>query len=322
MATETIRHKAWFEQFRYYPFSQYLKERFGCKVHKVTLHAGFTCPNRDGTKARGGCIYCVNSSFSPVAGKAAVPVVQQMREGMGFMRRRYGAEKFYAYFQPFSNTYADVARLKACYDAAVNLPDVVGLSIGTRPDCVPNPVLDLVESYTDRLDVWLEYGIQSVHDRTLEAINRGHLFADFADAIERTRGRGIKVCAHVILGLPGEDHDDMMATAERVSALGVDGIKVHHLYVAKDTPMEAMYARGEFKVFTIEEWVPLAADFLERLSPDIAIQRLVGDTHGSFLIAPVWNKNRSEIFAAITEELRRRGMYQGSRAADLRNQVS
>ncbi len=314
MLLEEIREKSWFEQFRYYPFSQYLKERFGCKVHKVTLHAGFTCPNRDGTKGWGGCVYCVNTSFSPVAQKAAVPIAEQMREGMDFMRRRYGAEKFYAYFQPFSNTYSDVATLKRCYDAAVNFPDVVGLSIGTRPDCVPDDVLDLVQTYAGRLDVWIEYGVQTVHDRTLRAINRGHLFADLADAVRRTKGRGIKICAHVILGLPGEDWRDMMETAERVSALGVDGIKVHHLYVAKGTPLEAMYARGEVKVFTMEEWIALAADFLERLSPDIAVQRLVGDTHGSFLIAPVWNRNRSEIFAAVTEELRRRGTWQGSRA--------
>ena len=311
ITTDDIRQRPWFDRFRYYPFSQYLKERFGCKVHKVTLHAGFTCPNRNGAKGVGGCLYCVNTSFSPVAGKAGVPVADQMREGIAFMRRRYGAEKFYAYFQPFSNTYADVATLKARYDDAVSFPDVVGLSIGTRPDCVPDPVLDLVESYTDRLDVWLEYGIQSVHDRTLRAINRGHLYADFEDAIHRTKGRGIKICAHVILGLPGESWDDMMVSAERVSALGVDGIKVHHLYVARDTPMEAMYARGEFKVFTVEEWVPLAADFLERLSPEIAVQRLIGDTHGAFLVAPIWNWNKSEIFAAITAELRRRGTYQG-----------
>jgi radical SAM protein (TIGR01212 family) len=249
-----------------------------------------------------------------VAEKAAVPIAQQMREGMEFLRRRYEAEKFYAYFQPFSNTYSDVATLKARYDAAVNLPDVVGLSIGTRPDCVPNPVLDLVQSYTDRLDVWLEYGIQSVHDRTLRAINRGHLYADFVDAIQRTKGRGIKICAHVILGLPGERWDDMMETAQRVSRLGLDGIKIHHLYVARNTPMEAQYARGEVKVYTLEEWVPLVADFLERLSPSIAVQRLIGDTHGSFLVAPIWNRNKSDIFSAITEELRRRETYQGSKA--------
>jgi len=312
-----ITDKPWFKRLRYYPFGEYLREKFGCRVHKVTIHAGFTCPNRDGTVAVGGCIYCVNESFSPVAGKAHVPIARQVKDGIAFMRNRYGASKFIAYFQPFSNTYADVATLKARYDEALCDPDIVGLSIGTRPDCVPNEVLDLVQSYTDTYEVWLEYGLQSVHDRTLKSINRGHLYDAFEDAVMRTIGRGIKICVHVILGLPGEDWDDMMATARAVSSLPIDGLKMHHLYVAKGTPLEKLYREGKVKLFTVEEYVPLAADFLERIRSEISIQRLVGDTSGDYLVAPIWPMSKSAVFNAISAELRRRRSYQGAKAAAL-----
>ena len=311
-----VTDEPWFKQLRYYPFSQYLKRTFGCKVHKVTLHAGFTCPNRDGTVAVGGCIYCVNESFSPVADKAAVPIREQMKKGMRFLRNRSGAQKFIAYFQPFSNTYADVATLKACYDEALCDDDIVGLSIGTRPDCVPEPVLDLVQSYTDRCEVWLEYGIQSIHERTLRLINRGHFFDAFQDAVQRTQGRGIKICAHTILGLPGESHDDMLETTRAVSDLGIDGIKLHHLYVAKGTPLHEMYERGEVKLMTVEEYVPLVCDCLEVVRPDVAVQRLVGDTHGDLLVAPVWPLPKSKVFGMISAELRRRNSCQGAKCGE------
>jgi len=306
--------RPWLRERRYYPFSCFLRAAFGCKVHKVTIHAGFTCPNRDGRVGVGGCIYCVNASFSHPAKGPMKPIREQVAVGTRFMRERYGAEKFIAYFQAFSNTYADVSTLKARYDEALSVDkDIVGLSIGTRPDCVPDEVLDLVQSYTERYHVWLEYGIQSVHDRTLRIINRGHSLATFEDAIRRTKGRGIRICAHVILGLPGETWDDMMQTAEVVCGLGVDGIKIHHLYVAKDTPLAERHARGEVPTFTVEEYVPLAADFLERISPDIAVQRLVGDTHGGLLVAPIWPKSKPEVFAAIERELARRDSCQGAR---------
>ena len=195
----------------YYPFGAYLRRRFGCKVHKVSLDAGFTCPNRDGRVGEGGCTYCVNESFSPQAGKPMRSVSEQMSDGMSYMRRRYGSRKFLAYFQAFTNTYGPVERLRALYDEATARPEVVGLCIGTRPDCVPEEVLDLIESYSDRLEVWVEYGLQSAHEATLRRVNRGHDVAAFVDAVERTRRRRIHVCVHVILGLPGEIHEDMMA---------------------------------------------------------------------------------------------------------------
>ena len=296
----------------YYPFSAYLRERFGCKVQKVSLHAGFTCPNRDGAVGVGGCTYCVNRSFNPQAGRPAQPIREQMVHGMSYLRRRYGAKKFFAYFQAFTNTYADPATLRARYDEAVDFPDVVGLSIGTRPDCVPNDVLDLVQSYTDHLEVWLEYGLQSAHDRTLRRVNRGHDFAAFQDAVERTRSRGIRVCVHVILGLPGETREDMMATAHAVAEADIDGIKLHHLYIVRGTAMEKTYRAGEVDIFSAEEYVNVACDFLERIPSRVAVQRLVGDTASTdVLLAPCWPESKSEILQMVTREFRRRGTTQG-----------
>jgi len=301
------------EQLGYYPFSRYLRRKFGCKVHKVSIHAGFTCPNRDGTASVGGCTYCVNESFSPQAGKPVRSVREQMADGMDYMRRRYKAEKFFAYFQAFTNTYGPIEKLRACYDEAVAAPDVVGLSIGTRPDCVSDEALDLIESYSDRVEVWLEYGLQSAHDRTLRAINRGHDFAAFTDAVERTRRRNIRICVHIILGLPGESRKEMMATAEALRPLGIDGIKLHHLYIARGTPMADAYRAGEVRVLSAAEYVTVACDFLERIPPAVIVQRLVGDTTSKgVLIAPVWPESKSAVLAAITREFQRRGAMQGA----------
>jgi uncharacterized protein len=298
----------------YFPFSSYLRRQFGCKVHKVSLHAGFTCPNRDGTVGLGGCTYCVNESFSPQAGKPLQPVHEQMERGMLYMNRRYKAEKFFAYFQAFTNTYDSVGHLRELYDDATGFDDVVGLSIGTRPDCASEEVLDLVESYADRMEVWLEYGLQTAQDRTLDRINRGHDYASFLDAVERTRGRNIKICVHVILGLPGETHDDIVATAKALQPLDIDGVKLHHLYVARGTALEKEYARGDVTVFSAGEYVKEACDFLEHTAPNVCVQRLVGDTTSSdVLIAPVWECNKVAVQNMIIDEFRRRGTTQGSR---------
>jgi radical SAM protein (TIGR01212 family) len=297
----------------YYPFSEYLKRRFGCKVHKVSLHAGFTCPNRDGKVGVGGCTYCVNESFSPQAGKPVRPVREQMADGMAYMRARYRAKKFFAYFQAFSNTYAPAEKLRALYDEAISLPDVVGLDIGTRPDCVPAEVLDLIASYTRKVEVWLEYGVQSAHDATLRRVNRGHDFATFCDAVERTKGRNIRICAHVILGLPGETREQMMQTALALQPLGLDAIKLHHLYVARDTPLEAEYRAGRLRLFSAREYVEIACDFLERIPDTVAVQRLVGDTTSQgVLIAPAWPETKTEIVRLIAQEFQRRGTRQGA----------
>ncbi len=306
--------RPWQREERYYSFGRYLRERFQFKVHKIPIHAGFTCPNRDGYKGSGGCTFCANESFSPNArGTSTPPIKEQIRSGKEFLRSRYDAEKFIVYFQAFSNTYADVQTLKSRYDEAMGDEDVIGLSIGTRPDCVSDEVLELINSYTSTHHVWIEYGLQSIHDRTLRRINRCHTYQEFEDAVYRTRTLGgINVCAHVILGLPGEDHSDMMATARKVSVLGIEGIKLHHLYVARDTVLEKEYGLGKVKTMEMEEYVSIASDFLENLSPDITVQRLMGDTRGDSLVSPIWPASKAEVIRAITGELRCRGSFQGA----------
>jgi radical SAM protein (TIGR01212 family) len=284
-------------------------------VYRVGLHAGFTCPNRDGTLGTGGCTYCVNESFSAGSASPPQPIRDQMIEGMTRARRRRGVERFFAYFQSFTNTYADVDTLRARYDEALAFPDVVGLAIGTRPDCVPEDVLDLIETYAERLEVWVEYGLQSAHDRTLRAINRGHDVVAFRDAVARARGRGIRVCAHVILGLPGETHDDMMATADALAAMGVDGVKLHHLHIVRGSGMEANFRAGRVPVLSVEDYVLLACDFLERIPKDVVVFRLMGDVmNEADLIAPRWRSSKAEVLRRITDTFRSRRSAQGVRA--------
>ncbi|HHT9152687.1 MAG TPA: TIGR01212 family radical SAM protein [Candidatus Hypogeohydataceae bacterium YC40] len=305
--------RPWQEEERYYSFSRYLKERFPFKVHKIALHAGFTCPNRDGYKGTGGCTYCANESFSPNARGEVQSIREQVKRGKEYLKRRYGAEKFIVYFQAFSNTYADIKTLSTRYNEALEDEDVIGLSIGTRPDCVPDEVLELLNSYKNNYHLWIEYGLQSIHDRTLRRINRCHTYKDFEEAVQRTKALGINVCAHVILGLPEEDWADTMATAEALAKLGIDGVKLHHLYIARSTPMAEEYSKGLVKTMEAEEYVTLAADFLERILPETTIQRLVGDTHGDALISPIWPFTKAQIFQSITGELCRRNSYQGKK---------
>lgn len=329
----------------YYRFSTFLKERFGCRVYKIPVDAGFSCPNRDGRLGFGGCIYCYNPSFSPVAGdarnvsgrvreasglnqrdgsktagvnkkNAAVFDVQRVKEQVrnGKLRvQRRGEKKFMVYFQAYTNTYAEVGTLRRLYDAALENEDVVGLAVGTRPDCVPNEVLDLLEEYASNYHVWVEYGLQSVHDETLERINRGHTAEQFFDAVRRTLGRGIYVCAHIIFGLPGESRKNMMETVQALNDAGVHGVKIHHLQVIKHTVLAEEYAEGKVKTLAIEEYVQLVCDALERLSPAITIQRLMGETlKGELLIAPRWDKTKAEVLNAVEKELLRRRSYQGA----------
>lgn len=305
-------NRTWIKTHGYYPFSHFLKKNFSVRVHKISLHAGFTCPNRDGLVGVGGCTYCANESFSPNVRETIAPISEQVTKGIEFLKTRYGAEKFIAYFQAFTNTYADVKILKPKYDEALLNDDVIGLSIGTRPDCINEEILDLINGYTKKYHVWIEYGLQSIHDRTLQLINRGHDYKAFKDAVMLTKNYPeIKICAHLILGLPGENWDDMMETAKEVSSFDIDGIKLHHLYVAKNTVMADDYFKGKVKTMEMEEYVPLVCDFLERIPSDMVVQRLVGDTHGNFLVSPIWNISKGEVFSAITRELKKRNSYQG-----------
>src|SRR3990172_11699359 len=307
-----FQQKPYLVKYRFFPFSEYLKEQFPYKVHKIPLHAGFTCPNRDGRVGVGGCTYCINESFSPNVKGTHITIKEQIEEGKAFHKKRCGAEKFIAYCQSFTNTYADVETLRSCYEEALSDKDVVGISIGTRPDCVTDDILSLIDSYTKKYHVWIEYGLQSIHDETLKHVNRGHDYKVFLDAITRTKKTCIRICVHVILGLPGETREDMMETAEALAALGIQGVKLHHLYVAKNTALAEEYFKGKVRTLDMNAYIQLAADFLERIPSDITVQRLVGDTHGNFLISPIWKASKAGITAGITKELERRGTYQGA----------
>jgi radical SAM protein (TIGR01212 family) len=298
---------------RYYPFSRFLRERFGGRVWRVTVDGGFTCPNVDGTVTTGGCVYCDNRSFSPNRRLPRTDVRTQVRRGVELLGRRHGASRFLAYFQAATNTHAPVPRLRQLYDAALEHPQVVGLAVGTRPDSVPDPVLDLLQQYARDRYVCLELGLQSRHDRSLDWMNRGHHFDAFVDAVARARGRGLDLCAHVILGLPGETPEDMLQTADALAELPVDAVKVHNLHVVRGTPMEAMYHAGTVPMLTREEYVAIVCDFLERLPAEMVIHRLNGDAPPDYLVAPAWCLEKAALLAAIDAELARRDSWQGKR---------
>ena len=296
---------------RYNDLNTYLRALFGCRVQKVTIDAGFSCPNRDGTVSSGGCIYCNVRGSGTGAFTRGMSVTDQLQQGKKALARRYKAQKFIAYFQSFSNTYAPVPTLKRLYEEALAVEDVVGLAIGTRPDCVNKAVLDLLQAYTDRYLIWIEYGLQSAKDETLVLINRGHDAQCFADAVKATSNRGIKICAHVILGLPGETRDDMLRTARTIADLGVDGLKLHLLYVVKGTRLEALYRQGKFRCLEQQEYVDLVCDFLEHIPRDIIVQRLTGDPHPGELAVPQWSLKKSETLALINATLEKRDSWQG-----------
>ena len=294
-------------------FGEYLKKLFGEKVYKVTLDAGFSCPNRDGTLSKDGCIFCDDTgSFSRLYSNT-LSVKEQLLTGMNKIRDRYHAKKFLAYFQAYTNTYKPVSELKELYDT-VFIEDVVGMSVGTRPDCVDEEKLDLISSYnTENRFIQIEYGIQSVHDKTLKLINRGHDFECFRKACELSAERGIKVCAHVILGLPHETHDDMMQTAKTLAEMKIDGIKIHMLAVMEGTKIHEMFENGEINLMGEDEYISTVCDFMEYLPPDTVIQRLAGNGKREFRIQPRWLGKKLELVGKIEKEFDRRGTQQGSK---------
>lgn len=301
---------------RYNSFSEELKRAFGCRVHRISVDAGFTCPNRDGTVGSGGCIYCGGEGSGSFGIARGVSVSEQIEQGKEVMVRKYKAQKFIAYFQPYSNTYAPVDLLRNLYDEALAVKDVVGLIVGTRPDCLPQETLDLLGEYARRTYFWLELGLQSPLDKTLALINRGHDFSSFTAAVQGCRERGIRLCAHVILGLPGETREEMLATAGILNVLKMDGVKIHLLHVMRGTPLEELYRRGEVRVMDRDEYVGLICDFLERIDPAIIVQRLTGDGGRDHLIAPLWSLAKFEVLNAIDVELERRGTRQGSKCGE------
>ncbi|HEX9113374.1 MAG TPA: TIGR01212 family radical SAM protein [Nitrospirota bacterium] len=298
---------------RYNAFGQYMKELYGEPVYKVNVDAGFTCPNRDGSIATGGCIYCNNDSFRPSACTSASSLREQIAKGIPYLRSRYGAEKFIVYFQPYTNTYAPVGTLERLYREALDNPGVVGLAIGTRPDCVDGEKIALLESLARDHFILVEYGLQSIYDRTLAFINRGHDYSCFQRAVALTTGRGIRVGAHLILGFPTETREEMLCMADELSRLPIEFLKIHQLQVVKDTALADLYMARPFPTFDYEQYLALLADFLDRLSPQIVLQRLFAAAPDEILIAPIWNKTRSEFLNDLDTCLEKRGSRQGKK---------
>ncbi|MDL2275002.1 TIGR01212 family radical SAM protein [Desulfosarcina sp. OttesenSCG-928-G10] len=301
------------EALPYQNLSSYFRRQFGERVHKITIDAGFTCPNRDGTLSTGGCMYCNARGSGNGAHQAGLSIRQQIEDGKARLSRRFKANLFMAYFQAFTNTYAPIPVLKACYDEALCVDGVAGLSIGTRPDCVSPEIIDLLASYAkDRL-IWVEYGLQSANDTTLFRINRGHDVACFERAVVATQNRGIKICAHVILGLPGETRKDMLRTADRIADMGLDGVKLHLLYVVRETPLEVLYRDGGFRCLEQDEYADIVCAFIERLPPAMIIHRLTGDPHPHELAAPMWALEKQKTLSMIHDCFSRRKTWQGKK---------
>ena len=292
-------------------FGSYLKKRFGTTVHKVNVDAGFTCPNRDGTVGWGGCIYCNNDSFRPPEARPSLSIKEQIRNGIAHVSKRYGAKKFLVYFQPYTNTYAPLERLEALYREALSEEGVIGLAIGTRPDCVDEEKLRMLEELAKDYFILIEYGLQSIYDKTLEFINRGHDFNAFLKALDLTAGRNIHIGAHIILGFPTETREEMLQMADTISELPVEFLKIHQLQVVKDTVLEKIYSTNPFHTFTYEEYIELVVDFLERLSPNIVLQRLFAVAPDNLLIAPRWDIPKNQIINDIKNLMKKRQTYQG-----------
>jgi radical SAM protein (TIGR01212 family) len=297
---------------RYYSYNFFLRQKFGERVQKVSLDAGFTCPNVDGTVAVGGCTFCDNRSFSPSRRVRRRDIWDQLDDGIRRLKHKYEAvDKFIAYFQPATNTYGPVEQLRELYERAIAHPKVVGLAIGTRPDCVPDDVLDLLQKLAQRTYLSVEYGLQTIHDRSLDWMNRGHHHDATVDAVTRSRGRGFEICGHVILGLPGESHADMLATAREVARLQIDAVKIHNLYAVKETPLAEQVARGEVKLLERDDYIAALVDFLELLPPEMIVERISGDAPPDYFVGPAWCLDKPAILRALQHELERRDTWQG-----------
>jgi len=296
---------------RHNSFNHVLKESFHCKVHKINLRLDFTCPNRDGTVAVGGCTYCNNASHTSQGYRPGMSVREQMEQGMEALRQRHKAEQFIAYFQSYTNTYGSLSKLERLYREALDVRGVVGLSIATRPDCAADDVLDLVADISRSTYLWLELGLESMHDKTLQWVNRGHGLREFIDAVARSKARGLRLCVHLILGFPYESREEILQTPALLNRLGIDGIKLHNLHVIKNTALEKIYRSGAFTLLSREAYVSLLVDFLELLSPEIVIHRLTGETYRELTVAPDWSVNKIATLNAIQKELNQRNSWQG-----------
>jgi uncharacterized protein len=317
---------------RYYSRNFFCRKKFGQRVWKVSLDGHFSCPNRDGTLDTRGCIFCNPESFSPSRRTGLASITAQLQEGIRRLRSRHRVERFVAYFQPATNTYlgqtctsptssggclpipADLSRLRSVFEEALAHPSVIGLAIGTRPDCVSDPILDLLSELSSRTWLTVEYGLQTMHNRSLDWLNRGHHYDAFLDALQRSRRRGLEIGVHVILGLPGESREDMLATAKELARMQVDSVKLHNLYAVRGTRLADLVVGRKVRLPELGEYAGYVVDFLEVLPADCVIDRLSGDAPPEYLVAPSWCLDKAAIRAAIEAEFERRGTWQGARA--------
>ena len=280
-------------------YNDYLRSKYGCKVYRIALDAGFSCPNLNS----GGCIYCNSKGSRASYIDPALTIQKQLEIRIKYLKETKNAKKFIAYFQAHTNTYASIDKLRAAYDQVTGFDGIVGISIGTRPDAIDREKLKMIASYKNRYDLWLEYGLQSIHDKTLKSINRGHTFDDFSIAVKLAKEFGIPVCAHVILGLPGETKSDMMATAKKLAGLKIEGIKIHLLHILKGSKLEELYRQGKIGLLEQDEYAGLAREFLSNLSPDIIVQRLTGQGSKDDHIAPAWALDKAGTIKKIVGHL-------------------
>lgn len=296
---------------RYHTLNYYYRNKYGEKVFKVSLDAGFTCPNRDGVVAKGGCIFCSSRGSGDFAGNRRLDLKQQFWDIKEKMHQKWPKAKYIGYFQAFTNTYAPVNVLKEMYETILEEEGVVGLAIATRPDCLPNDVLDLLEEINNKSDLWIELGLQTIHEETQKIINRGHDYDVFLDGIKKLRERNINIIIHIIVNLPGEGYEEMMATAKAVAQLPIQGIKIHMLHLMKHTPMVKHYEEGKLDFMTRETYTKLVVDMLEILPPEMIVHRLTGDAPPELLIEPKWTLKKWEVLNGIDKELEQRNTWQG-----------
>ena len=312
MLTGKNHYKTSWHGKAYYFFGDYLQDKYSCRVQKLPINAGFSCPNRDGSLATEGCIFCSDEGSAAPTCRSSSEILLQMVNAKNNLRRHTGITKYIAYFQAFTNTASSIDHLKEMYDSSLSFPDVTGLMIATRPDCLPDDVLDLISTYNKSgFELWLEIGMQSCHNKSLEFLCRHHTNEKTIDAVMHASQLKIPVCVHVILGIPGETWADMMETAVLLSQMPVQGVKIHHLHVISGTRLANIYCDGMIKILSLKEYVSCLCDFLERLRPDIVIHRIVGDREEDSLIAPRWSIHKGTVQTAVDEEFKRRGTWQG-----------
>lgn len=301
----------------YYDFAEFISKHFQGKVQKISINAGFTCPNRDGSKGKGGCTYCNNQTFNPDYCRPVMSVSEQLEQGKQFFARKYPQMKYLAYFQAYTNTYGELQKLKALYEEALAVDDVVGLVIGTRPDCMPDELLEYLEELSKKVFVLVEYGVETSKNATLEIINRGHTWEDAVDAVNRTKAHNILCGIHLIIGLPGETIDDILATADAVSTLPLDTVKLHQLQLIRGTRMAQQVEVGELAImqWSAEEYIDVCLAFLRRLSPEIAVERFVSQSPAELLISPKWGLKNYEFTNLLMNRIRITSTRQGSEYA-------